>query len=344
MNRFVYCSFILLLTFCASILAQEKTRRTGITQTQPTVFLRVEAIAKSDLSSPINEGSARCDARGNIYIRPIVDTGKPQLDMRVPTAEVGRDGERVTSFDVTAASPDFHFPGSSSFFVTADGRVYAAVWDNRAVVKGNRAHIVQFTRNGSVASVTQVATDESFTPNHIAIFKSGEILLTGTEGDLGHRPFTAIFNYKGELIKKIYEPEDEQLRIRADTGDSEVLSDSSNSGNAAVLDGGAVSASDGNVYVMRSTSPAILYDISPRGEVVRKLQVDSEDQRMRAFDLQSSGDRLAILFRGWWAGHSKAALKVVDLEGNPIAGYRSEDGIPWGSLACFAPFGVYLPR
>src|SRR5437879_2276869 len=86
---------------------------------------------------------------------------------------------------------------------------------------------------------------------------------------------------------------------------------------------------------MRGTSPAIVFAIGPSGEVVRKIQVDPGDSRMRALDIQASPGRLAILCRGWWGGTSEAVLQVIDLSGNAVASYSSEDGVPWGSLACY---------
>jgi hypothetical protein len=90
---------------------------------------------------------------------------------------------------------------------------------------------------------------------------------------------------------------------------------------------------------MRGTAPAIVYAISPSGVILRTLQIDAGDSGLQAFDLQASEDRLAILFRGWSGGNSRAVVKVVDLQGRPIAAYQSDD-VPWGSLSCLTATSV----
>jgi hypothetical protein len=45
---------------------------------------------------------------------------------------------------------------------------------------------------------------------HLAVFKSGEYLVAGLTGKNSHTPFKAVFAADGRLVKKIYEPEDEE--------------------------------------------------------------------------------------------------------------------------------------
>jgi hypothetical protein len=64
---------------------------------------------------------------------------------------------------------------------------------------------------------------------HLAVFKSGEYLAVGLTGTIGEnaphlrKPFTAVFAADGRLVKKIYEPEDEDARQCAEGGDPKYL-------------------------------------------------------------------------------------------------------------------------
>ncbi len=185
-----------------------------------------------------------------------------------------------------------------------------------------RCMLLNIPADGSFKSRTRLDA-EFFTPYQIALFRSGEFLLSGTAGPQDRTPFTAVFGADGKLIKKIYEPEDENSRQRAESGDRDFLSDSTNAGNTFVWYGDAVAGSDGNVYLLRSTSPALIYVISPRGEVMRKLRIDSGNSALVARTLRPGPGRLAISFLERYS--TKGIIKVVDLQGNPIADYGSDD-------------------
>ena len=85
---------------------------------------------------------------------------------------------------------------------------------------------------------------------------------------------------------------------------------------------------------MRKASPAVIYAISARGEVVRKLRLDPGDPGLEPSGLQPAQGRLAVLFSG--PGGEKV-LKVVDLEGNPVATYNSQESALPGALGCYVP-------
>lgn len=77
--------------------------------------------------------------------------------------------------------------------------------------------------------------------------------------------------------------------------------------------------SDGNVYLMRWTNPAILYAVSPGGQVVRRFTVDPGDSGFRPLDLHVVKNRIAVLFFN--RESSEAIVTMTDLEGHRIATY-----------------------
>jgi hypothetical protein len=85
----------------------------------------------------------------------------------------------------------------------------------------------------------------------------------------------------------------------------------------------------------------LVYVISPVGDVLRKLRIDagSSDLGTR---IKSYGGRLAIWFGGP-NGTEQYLIKVVDLQGNPIANYAvGGREINPLALACYGPEGFTM--
>ena len=92
--------------------------------------------------------------------------------------------------------------------------------------------------------------------------------------------------------------------------------------------------SDGNAYLVRRTSPALVYVISAHGVVLRKLRVGSEDPLMLPQEVHAFPQGLVFVF-GRNSGGMRM-LKAVGFHGNAIAAYPI-DLTSLGPLACYAP-------
>lgn len=225
----------------------------------------------------------RCDEQGNIYARAIDHEASMQYHATTlgPIQVVRPNGSLAGTIKLTDASPSIS-PDLSArdFFVAGDGRVYEAAWSN-----ANRAiYVVEFSSDQTLKGIVRLDA-EFFMPYQIAVFKSGEFLLSGTLANSGgyqHTPFTAVFASDGRVIKRVYETEDEELKQKAERKDPSVESQLTESGNTAVWHGDVALGSDGNAYLLRATSPALIYVISPKGEVIRKLRVESPSSRLVA--------------------------------------------------------------
>ena len=141
--------------------------------------------------------------------------------------------------------------------------------------------MAEVARDSSVKIQTKLQLDFFVDVTHLAVFKSGEYLVVGLAESIGERaphlrtPLTAVFARDGRLVKKIYEPQDEDARQKAEGSDPKYLRCCSDSGNEFVGWNADVAAgSDGNVYLMHGTSPPLIYVISPAGDVVRKFRID----------------------------------------------------------------------
>jgi hypothetical protein len=264
-----------------------------------------------------------CDAEGNVYARQFQARSKGRESVQ----EITRTGEVVRLFKVEDAGFDLSV---GDFAIGPDNDVYMLGWSMEHAHPGSRVYVAQFSEEGSLKSTTQL-TSEEFFPSSMAVFKTGEFLVTGRQGKADNTPFTGVFAATGKLIAKIYEPEDDELRKRAESGD---LHDGNLYGNTAVGLGRAVAASDGNVYLMRRASPPLIYVISPKGNVVRKLRIDLASSAMLPDELQASKDRLAISFE---AADGSRLIKVVDLTGNGLAEYPIDATVGSAALACYDP-------
>lgn len=261
-------------------------------------------------------GKARCDSAGNLYIR-FMDAamyGQHHAITKIPIKQIKPNGDLGATFRITDASPEM---SGKDLFVSPNGIVYQTGYTPDGSI-----YVVQFASDGTVRSKTRMAVG-FFIPYQIAVFKSGEFLLSGTQDSDSRTPFTAVFGSDGALIRKIYEPEDEDSRQKALAGDPDFVPDGTNAGNAFVWHGDAVTGSDGNVYLLRATSPALIYVISPKGDVIRKLHVPGPSGLI-AMTLRSGDGTLAVSFHEGYS--ARGIIELVDLQGNPLASYGSEDG------------------
>jgi hypothetical protein len=91
------------------------------------------------------------------------------------------------------------------------------------------------------------------------------------------------------------------------------------------------------------TLPQLIYVISPKGDVVRKLQIDTGNPELIASSIKFHAGHLALGFH--WLNHvPQSLIKIIDLEGNPISEYivqeSADDADP--ILAFYNPEGFTL--
>ena len=108
-----------------------------------------------------------------------------------------------------------------------------------------------------------------------------------------YKASTAIYRTTGSLVKELTLDEDEKIEqaIATDSAAPTVNKE-------AVDKSVAIAGDDGLVYLMRATSPAIVYAISPAGKVVRKVAVAAPSGAgLPQFGLRVVKNKLAVQFR-----------------------------------------------
>ena len=96
------------------------------------------------------------------------------------------------------------------------------------------------------------------------------------------------------------------------------------------------------MYLLHSGSHPLVYVISPAGNVIRKLRIDTGHPELTARSIKFHGGRLAIGF-DFLAESGQQLIKVVDTQGNPIGDYgvggREVNRL---ALACYDSEGLTL--
>lgn len=289
--------------------------------------------------------SAACGEEGSVYTQPFLRSAIGRSGFyRAPVQKLipGSKSTRAFRFDEA-----FSEGAEGRAFSVHDGRVYVLASARRTL------YVVEFAEDGTIKAQTKLAVDFFLVPSHLAIFKSGEYLvvgLTGATGDTAphlRTPFTGVFTPHGQLVKRIYEPEDQDAQQRAEGGDPQYLRCCGQSGNEFVgWNANVVSASDGNVYLLHGTSPPLVYVISPKGDVLRKMQIEPGGAELTANSIKFYAGRLAIGFN-WLGDVPQTLIKVFDQNGNSVADYEIHEGAKDSDpiLACYNAAGfTLLPR
>ena len=284
------------------------------------------------------EGSAgRCDASGNIYVRPLPPGGALGQDL-LPVQKITSAGKLAEMFYL----PDNNFL-DRGLFVTAGGDVFRMGFDRDA---GNAFEVLKFHRNGSVQSKVRLEIERGFFPWHLAIFPGGEFLLSGVVDRT--TPKAVLFTPAGKLVKTIYEPEDEEARKQTSGHDPRYLLNPAASPDAGVYEelGDAAVGPDGNVYLLRAAPPALVFVISSKGEVIRKFRVDPGDSNLISSSIWIHHNQLAVAFQPRRGNPALAMVKVVDLKGRALASYaleppdESDFRTYIGDMACYRQDGI----
>lgn len=292
---------------------QQQTAVSDSQQPQSKTHLRLTAVETIPAKSEVATGFAdlTCDEDGNLYLG-LADPGATAI------RKLNAKGELAAVFK-PYANPDIEVYGAGSYTISPDGDLYMWVGSRRDRV----FYVLVFGADGNYKTKIKVDPGFPWVPASVAVFRNGNLLMTGQEydRDVGRPmlPFTAIFRSDGKLLKEVTLEDDTHIHEMAKVRDPKVTSAADPTSNRAVAWGQVQSAKDGYIYVMRWLSPALFYVISPGGEVVRRFTVDPGSAGSMPITMHISGNRIAVLFRE--SGSNQKQMKVVDLNGEELATY-----------------------
>jgi len=276
-------------------------------------------VVESELGGAFRE-PLKCDSEGSVYVRGYDAVLRSKIPIRKFDTQ---KGVRLASFSLDSA-PGLEFETGDEFFVAPDGELY---W--LTATKSER-YILTFAKDGTFKGKVKLEFGKPFLPYQLAVFAGGEFLISGLNPEdpgkkSDKKPFTGIFDKQGRLVKRIALQDDDAIHEAAQRGDSNFTSELyPGQGNRAVSQGAVVGSSDGNVYLMRRTSPALIYAISPAGTVVRRISVDSGDPALFPMEVHGVEGRLAIMF--WNRVTGESLFKIVETQtGDVIATYANQN-------------------
>ncbi len=269
---------------------------------------------------------SKCDADGNLYIRKLA-MDRPLLG---PVVKIDREGKRTALFDPAAFS-QLALDRADAFSPASDGGMYQIA---QSGVLKPRIYVLHFSSDGSAASPTRL--DADFEVYTFAAFADGNFLLSGVRRDVQNkndrgRNFTAVFSADAKAESKASAGASQKEAAKA--GQKQIQGDAEKS--APMLDlADAEVGSDGNLYVMRGSSPALVYVIASSGKIMKTLKIGAPQPGAVPSAFHVSGNRLAISF---WNKESKSEMVVVaDAQtGRKIASYADATGLGT-SFACYA--------
>jgi hypothetical protein len=228
----------------------------------------------------------------------------------MPIEKYDPRGRLKASFNIAEAGVQDLMP--LSFFVSKKGEVFQA----GGIRGGHDAYVVSYSSDGHVSSKTKLDLKDVSIYN-FAVFPTGEMLVGGIEHSRGpdnadtSHVFTLIADRSGKTVKKMELADDRRIKEAFETGDPVVAPPGTNGINMAVAGGQVGVAEDGNVYLLRRLDPAIIYGISPAGEIVRRIELKSDVPDSLPRNMLVNGTEAAILFGT--DGSQDTEIRIVDL-------------------------------
>jgi hypothetical protein len=266
-----------------------------------------------------------CDEQGRSYVKLIKSPGMVGSLLRLSDK-----GVLEAEFDTAGALVNI-------FAVRPNGGVAMMRVDGTSKVVDN------FGPDGKRESAVRLERPPTaFFPFQIAVFRSGEMLIAGLQYNPGYRASTAIYDPTGRLVKQFALDGDAEIEHAIEVGDARYARAPSE-GNEPVPRSVAIAGDDGFVYLMRATSPAIVYVISAAGDVIRKIVVSAPtDLGVPAFGIRVAKNKLAVKFYRSCDGILDLGCEgltyaVVDATtGQRLANYEAEKEAA-GPMACYVP-------
>jgi hypothetical protein len=248
--------------------------------------------------------------------------------------KINAEGKRVALFDPASFS-QAGIERADTFSPAADGGLYEIA--QKGIVKP-QIYVLHFSSDGSPLSSVQL--DAGFEVYTFAEFPNGNLLVSGVERDATNakdhgQNFTAVFSSDGRMLAKLSFAEQRSQKQAAGTRPTNVARSVAKEDEAIapVLDlSDAEVGVDGNLYVMRAASPALVYVISPSGKIMRRLKIDAPTAASRASAFHVSGNQIAVGF----SNDESQMLVVTDAQSGRNISTYSFSGDASASFGCYS--------
>lgn len=306
-------------------------------------LIALQATSTTNLSSELGGAfhpPVKCDADGNLYIRRFALNRR-----RGPVIKIDSEGKPAALFD-PMAFPELALDRVDAFSPAPDGGIYQIA---QSGITKPRMYVLHYSSDGSPSSPSRLEAD--FEVYTFAAFANGSFLVSGTQrdpmdkNDHGHG-VTAVFSADGRELAPVtfQEPKKGSGKTGTESGakagegassqpvQTVAPADSTKTVGALDLKDAEMSR-DGNLYVMRASSQALVEVISPSGKIVKTFKIAAPLAGGIANSFHVSENRLALLFMN--GGEQSPSIEVVDGQtGRKISAYSVSSDL--GTFACYS--------
>jgi hypothetical protein len=289
----------------------------------------------------------KCDAKENLYVR-----GYQAGDLlAAPVVKFSREARREAVFALRSA-PGFEKAGDAVDFAVAPNGDVLLLVNKTEKERG----VVRFREDGKFDRYMPLT--DSFDPNHIAVFASGEILIAGLRfsadnPDAPGEPVTAIFDRTGRHLTDVKLEGDVSFSSRETSQKGHEKEEKEADGKPQgsppseedrylpVSLGSAVSADDGNIFLMRAEKNPIVFVLNAGGEVSKRLVIRAPEGDYRPISLKVASGRMLLQFEEnvretQPKRNPKQVFSLVDAStGERLVDYVTPPGVG-GALACYS--------
>ncbi len=340
---------LLLLSAAASAQLNSAPQKTAVsTPSHEAQLTPIPLTSTGTMNVPSEMGRAfmfpsKCDEDGNLFIREFAGS-RAQLG---PVVKINPKGEHKALFD-PAAFLQPTVDRADAFSPAPDGGLYQIAQKG---IEKPEIYVLRFSSDGSPSSSVRLAADlEVYT---FAAFPSGNFLISGVKRDVRGakdrgKTFTAVYSADGRFLKQLsFESSNtnndkpNSAGAGASPAAAPKAGEKEDEKEAPLLDLSAAEAGkDGNLYVMRPSSPPAVYVITPEGKIIRTLTITVSQKDVQPTAFYISGNQLAISFSG--DQNQLQTLEIVDAQtGRTIRLYSYDPSLAGSDSNMVPAFGCF---
>jgi len=230
-----------------------------------------------------------CDDSGSVYLRPMLNLD--QGAFANPVVRIDRKGT-TQAFGTTGIPGMRRDTYIFAYTVDPSGRVFELV---RTVDEAaDEMFLVSFSRSGEF--LTKSRFESEFRPHSFVALPTDDFLISGVRQKQAvprtHEAVVGIFGPDARLKRSLKDAKDDRFTpVSSPSGNSAKVR------NPAIELGSAKVGPDGNLYVLKSSDPAVVEVFNLAGRQLRALKLAPPFPKAQSHDLFVTPDRVVVMYQ-----------------------------------------------